>query len=67
VNGGYAEYVLADPDYVGHLPQQVAFDQIAPILCAGVTVFKRPVQKARSVRLKMFQQTSAQASFKKAS
>ncbi|MFM0053045.1 alcohol dehydrogenase AdhP [Caballeronia grimmiae] len=40
VNGGYAEYVLADPDYVGHLPQQVAFDQIAPILCAGVTVYK---------------------------
>ncbi|WP_244851586.1 alcohol dehydrogenase AdhP [Caballeronia sp. SL2Y3] len=40
VNGGYAEYVLADPNYVGHLPKQVAFDQIAPILCAGVTVYK---------------------------
>ncbi|WP_159965160.1 alcohol dehydrogenase catalytic domain-containing protein, partial [Caballeronia terrestris] len=23
VNGGYAEYVLADPNYVGHLPSQV--------------------------------------------
>ncbi|KIG10120.1 alcohol dehydrogenase AdhP [Caballeronia concitans] len=40
VNGGYAEYVLADPGYVGHLPKQVAFDEIAPILCAGVTVYK---------------------------
>ena len=40
VNGGYAEYVLADPDYVGILPKQVAFDEIAPILCAGVTVYK---------------------------
>ncbi|WP_250536923.1 alcohol dehydrogenase AdhP [Caballeronia sp. AZ10_KS36] len=40
VNGGYAEYVLADPNYVGHLPKQVAFDHIAPILCAGVTVYK---------------------------
>jgi len=40
VNGSYAEYVLADPDYVGHLPDQVAFDEIAPILCAGVTVYK---------------------------
>ncbi|MDR6500831.1 propanol-preferring alcohol dehydrogenase [Burkholderia ambifaria] len=40
VNGSYAEYVLADPDYVGHLPAQVAFDEIAPILCAGVTVYK---------------------------
>lgn len=40
VNGGYAEYVLADPNYVGHLPANVAFDEIAPILCAGVTVYK---------------------------
>ncbi|MCG1046093.1 alcohol dehydrogenase AdhP [Mycetohabitans rhizoxinica] len=40
VNGGYAEYVLADPNYVGRLPDQVAFDEIAPILCAGVTVYK---------------------------
>ncbi|HCJ30746.1 MAG TPA: alcohol dehydrogenase AdhP [Pseudomonas sp.] len=40
VNGGYAEYVLADPNYVGILPEQVAFDEIAPILCAGVTVYK---------------------------
>lgn len=40
VNGGYAEYVLADPGYVGHLPQGVGFAEIAPILCAGVTVYK---------------------------
>jgi propanol-preferring alcohol dehydrogenase len=40
INGGYAEYVLADPNYVGHLPDNVAFDEIAPILCAGVTVYK---------------------------
>ncbi len=40
VNGGFAEYVLADPDYVGHLPANVGFVEIAPILCAGVTVYK---------------------------
>lgn len=40
VNGGYAEYVLADPGYVGHLPDGVGFAEIAPILCAGVTVYK---------------------------
>ncbi|MEJ5992373.1 zinc-dependent alcohol dehydrogenase [Ramlibacter sp. PS3R-8] len=40
VNGGYAEYVLADPAYVGHLPAGVGFSEIAPILCAGVTVYK---------------------------
>ncbi|NKI94168.1 alcohol dehydrogenase AdhP [Rhizobacter sp. SG703] len=40
VNGGYAEYVLADPGYVGHLPDGVSFAEIAPVLCAGVTVYK---------------------------
>ena len=40
VNGGFAEYVVADPDYVGHLPANVRFVDIAPILCAGVTVYK---------------------------
>ncbi|AXT25550.1 alcohol dehydrogenase AdhP [Ruegeria sp. AD91A] len=40
VNGGYAEYVLADPNYVGHLPNTLEFEPAAPILCAGVTVYK---------------------------
>ncbi len=40
VDGGYAEYVLADPNYVGHLPDSVSFTEIAPVLCAGVTVYK---------------------------
>lgn len=40
VNGGYAEYVLADPGYVGCLPDNVGFSEIAPVLCAGVTVYK---------------------------
>lgn len=40
VDGGYAEYVLADPKYVGHLPDSVSFTEIAPVLCAGVTLYK---------------------------
>ena len=40
VNGGFAEYVVADPNYVGRLPDNVSFVDIAPILCAGVTVYK---------------------------
>lgn len=40
VNGGFAEYVLADPAYVGHLPAGPSFESLAPILCAGVTVYK---------------------------
>ena len=40
VNGGFADYVLADANYVGHLPQGLDFAPAAPILCAGVTVYK---------------------------
>ena len=40
VNGGFAEYAIADPNYVGHLPDNIPFVEIAPILCAGVTVYK---------------------------
>lgn len=40
VNGGFADYVLADPAYVGHLPDGLAFGAAAPLLCAGVTVYK---------------------------
>lgn len=40
VDGGYAEYVIADARYVGRLPSNVNFLEMAPILCAGVTVYK---------------------------
>lgn len=40
VNGSFADYVLADPDYVGHLPDNLGFVEVAPVLCAGVTVYK---------------------------
>ena len=40
VNGGFAEYALADPNFVGHLPDTIGFVEAAPILCAGVTVYK---------------------------
>ena len=40
VNGAFAEYVVADADYIGHLPSNLDFVQTAPILCAGITVYK---------------------------
>lgn len=40
VNGGYADYVLADPNFVGKLPDTLEFAPAAPVLCAGVTVYK---------------------------
>lgn len=40
VDGGFAEYVIADARYVGKLPDNPNFLEMAPILCAGVTVYK---------------------------
>ncbi|GAB3378035.1 zinc-dependent alcohol dehydrogenase [Azotobacter armeniacus] len=40
VNGGFAEYALAEAEYAGRLPDNADFIEIAPILCAGVTVYK---------------------------
>jgi len=40
VDGAYAEYVIADARYVGQLPSTINFIEMAPILCAGVTVYK---------------------------
>jgi propanol-preferring alcohol dehydrogenase len=40
VDGGFADYVLADADFVGHVPPNVDCAEIAPVLCAGLTVYK---------------------------
>jgi len=40
VKGGFAEYVVADLNFVGHLPKRVDFVEAAPALCARVTVYK---------------------------
>lgn len=40
VNGSFAQYALADARYVGHLPSNIGFVEAAPVLCAGVTVYK---------------------------
>lgn len=39
-NGGFAEYILADPDYVAHIPAELAATDAAPLICAGVTSYK---------------------------
>jgi propanol-preferring alcohol dehydrogenase len=40
VNGTFAQYGLADPNFVGLLPAGLEFGPAAPVLCAGVTVYK---------------------------
>ncbi|MFJ2990759.1 alcohol dehydrogenase AdhP [Collimonas sp. NPDC087041] len=39
-NGGFAEYILADPNYVAHIPAGLSAKEAAPIICAGVTTYK---------------------------
>ncbi len=40
VNGGYAEYALAEADFVARLPDELDFAPASPLLCAGLTVYK---------------------------
>jgi propanol-preferring alcohol dehydrogenase len=40
VNGSFAEYALADADFLGRIPESLPFRDAAPILCAGVTTYK---------------------------
>jgi len=40
VDGGYAEYVVAQADFLGRLPDKTDFVTMGPILCAGVTTYK---------------------------
>jgi propanol-preferring alcohol dehydrogenase len=39
-NGGFSEYMLADPNYVAHIPAGLTAQAAAPIICAGVTTYK---------------------------
>src|SRR5271170_4313602 len=39
-NGGFAEYIIADPNYVAHIPSGLTAKEAAPIICAGVTTYK---------------------------
>jgi propanol-preferring alcohol dehydrogenase len=40
VNGGFAEYFVADARYAAHIPAGLSSVAAAPLLCAGVTVYK---------------------------
>src|ERR1700722_17456257 len=39
-NGGFAEYILADPGYVAHVPAGLAARDAAPLIYAGITTYK---------------------------
>jgi len=39
-NGGFAEYILADPNYVARVPDGLSARAAAPLICAGITSYK---------------------------
>ena len=40
VNGGFAEFIIADPNYVAHVPAGLTAVEAAPLVCAGITTYK---------------------------
>ena len=39
-NGGFAEYIVANPNYVAHIPAKLSATEAAPLICAGITSYK---------------------------
>ncbi|KAF2134437.1 alcohol dehydrogenase GroES-like domain-containing protein [Dothidotthia symphoricarpi CBS 119687] len=46
-DGAFANFMLADPETTVHLPDEVSFEQGAPLMCAGATAWGA-LQKIRS-------------------
>jgi len=40
IDGGYAEYMLAEADYILPLPNEIESEQAAPMLCAGIIGYR---------------------------
>lgn len=45
VDGGYAEYIAAPYDFIYKLPDNIGFEEAAPLFCPGVTAY-RAVRRA---------------------
>ncbi len=46
VDGGFAEYMVAPADFVHHLPENLGFEESAPLFCPGITGY-HAVKKAK--------------------
>lgn len=40
VDGGFAEYLLGEAEFTAKLPSGLSYEQAAPLMCAGLTVYK---------------------------
>jgi len=54
VDGGYAEYTLADPRYCFPIPRQYASAEAAPLLCAGLIGFRSYRMAGAAQRLGLY-------------
>lgn len=50
-DGGFAEYCLLDSRTSAKLPDEMSFEQAAPLMCAGVTIYAA-IKKAVNCGLK---------------
>jgi len=39
-DGGYAEYTVLDGDFAYHVPDHLAFEELAPLLCPGIAGYR---------------------------
>lgn len=40
VDGSFQQYAIAKANHAAKIPKNVPLDAVAPILCAGITVYK---------------------------
>ncbi len=54
LNGGYAEYAVADPHYCFSLPDDYADAEVAPLLCAGLIGYRALVAAGDAQRIGIY-------------
>ncbi|GJZ77224.1 probable cinnamyl alcohol dehydrogenase 6 [Tanacetum coccineum] len=57
--GGYSEMLVADHRYVVHMPESLPMDAVAPLLCAGITVYAPMIDNKLHERLAIMYQLLA--------
>lgn len=50
-NGGFADYCIIDSRAAAKLPDSMTFEQAAPLMCAGITIYNS-IKKAEACGLK---------------
>jgi alcohol dehydrogenase, propanol-preferring len=54
INGGYAQFTVADADYVFHIPKNYSDQQAAPLMCAGLIGWRSYTMTGDSPRLGLY-------------